>query len=51
MVVLEDPDGPVHEFLWDGRDEKGNDLAGGIYFVTAVEGREPAAVQKLLLLR
>lgn len=39
-----------HEILWDGRDDRGEDAASGIYFLSATVGDWRQA-RKLILMR
>jgi hypothetical protein len=41
----------VHEFQWDGRDEIGNEMPGGVYFAVVESGSEQVAVYQLLRLK
>lgn len=40
----------THELRWDGRDDRGRDLASGLYLCRLEAGRQ-TALRKLLLLR
>jgi hypothetical protein len=40
-----------HELVWDGRDDGGQRVAGGVYFLEVRGTRGPAARSKLVLLR
>ncbi|MFH1689208.1 MAG: FlgD immunoglobulin-like domain containing protein [Candidatus Eisenbacteria bacterium] len=39
----------VHQVVWDGRDERGEKVASGVYFVRAVSGMETADGKLLLI--
>jgi hypothetical protein len=41
----------IHSVLWDGRDDKGAQLASGLYFCRFVSGSEVVAEKKVMLLR
>ena len=41
----------VHQVRWDGRDDAGDELPGGIYFATVEQNREQRAVRKVMILR
>jgi hypothetical protein len=41
----------MHEFQWDGTNEAGDKLPGGVYFAALEQNHEPRAVQKVMLMR
>ncbi len=38
-----------HSILWDGKDNKGNSLAGGIYFIQMIAGKYQQIIKTVLL--
>jgi hypothetical protein len=41
----------VHQVRWDGRDDAGDELPGGVYFATVEQNHEQRAVRKVMILR
>ncbi|MDZ4803942.1 MAG: PQQ-dependent sugar dehydrogenase [Candidatus Eisenbacteria bacterium] len=50
VLANDDLDAGRHELAWDGRDDAGRDLAGGIYFVH-LKAEKDTLVRKLIIIR
>jgi len=41
----------THRFMWDGRDQNGNEVPSGVYFYRAMAASGESVVHKMLLLK